>query len=218
MLTLSASAHAKSRRPARGWAPVDRGATGGDNADRRSLRLVVKDDLHRIESPRLVGERLSLNHFAALDGMHSDAGVMATLGGVRTPAETRDYLDRNLEHWARFGFGLWMLHDRATGAFAGRAGLRHVEILGEDLVELAYAFAAESWGRGLATEIGRTLLELGFGRIGLDEIAAFTTTGNQASRRVLEKLGFAHAHDFERAGLPHVLYRLRPGSASEARG
>jgi hypothetical protein len=49
--------------------------------------------------------------------------------GVRSPEATRAYLTTNLEHWDRFGFGLWVLRTR-DGKFAGRAGIRHVVVEG----------------------------------------------------------------------------------------
>ena len=163
----------------------------------------------RIETTRLICERLREQHLADLDRLHTDPRAMATLGGVRSRAETSGYLADSLAHWERFGFGLYALRQRDGGAFVGRAGLRHASIEGDDLVELAYALVPEHWRRGLATEIGRALLDVGFGPLGLGDIAAFTATTNLASRRVLEKLGFVHQRDFERAALPHVLYRVR---------
>lgn len=41
------------------------------------------------------------------------------------------------------------------------------------------------------------------------ELVAFTLPHNAASRRVMEKAGFAYERDTEHAGLPHVLYRSR---------
>ncbi len=66
----------------------------------------------------------------------------------------------------------------------------------------------------------RAAIDDGFGRLGLEEIVAFTVPANRASRRVMEKLGMTHdpAEDFDFAhpqlppGHPlrrHVLYRLR---------
>ena len=165
-------------------------------------------------TPRLAAERLRDSHLADLRRMHADEKVMATLGGVRGEAETLALLDDNIEHWARHGFGLWIFCDRSSGEFAGRGGLRHVEIEGTDEVELAYALLVPYWGRGLATEMGAAILEVGCDRIGLEDIVCFTTTANRASRRIMEKLGFRYERDFERAGLPHVLHRLRRGARS----
>jgi ribosomal-protein-alanine N-acetyltransferase len=56
----------------------------------------------------------------------------------------------------------------------------------------------------------------GFERLGLDEIVSFTTTTNERSQRVMQKLGMHRdpAEDFDHPALPegsplrrHVLYR-----------
>lgn len=92
--------------------------------------------------------------------------------------------------------------------FVGRAGLRYAEVGGAWEVELAYALLAEFWGHGLASGIGEALLRIGFDVLRLENIVAFTLTTNQASRRVLEKLGFAYERDLDHHGRPHVLYRI----------
>lgn len=170
---------------------------------------------------RLAAERLRPEHFAALLAMHRDPVVMASIGGIRGEAETRDYLDRNLEHWRRHGFGLWVLRDAGSEEFAGRAGLRRCEIEGATEVELAYAMAGGYHGRGLATEASRAILGIAFGALGLQSVVAFTAPGNRGSRRVMGKCSFVYERDVVHAGLEHVLYRLRrsapaaiPGSAA----
>jgi RimJ/RimL family protein N-acetyltransferase len=169
----------------------------------------MSPEVDTFATPRLAAARLGESHFAELDCMHSDERVMATLGGVRAAEQTRAMLEHEVAHWERHGFGLWIFRDRASGEFAGRAGLRHVAVEGVDEVELAYALMAPYWNRGLATEMGTAILALGFDRLGLDDIVCFTMTTNHASRRVMEKLGFRYERDFERAGLPHRLHRLR---------
>jgi RimJ/RimL family protein N-acetyltransferase len=72
-----------------------------------------------------------------------------------------------------------------------------------------------SWGQGLATELGAASIEIAFGPLGLVDVVSFTLPGNVASRRVMEKLGFAFERETIYAGLPHVLYRRF--SASSAR-
>jgi hypothetical protein len=44
--------------------------------------------LDRVETERLVGERLREEHFAYVRAMDTDRDVMATLGGVRSENET----------------------------------------------------------------------------------------------------------------------------------
>ena len=169
----------------------------------------MEPDIDTFATSRLSAERLTAAHLAELCRMHTDGQVMSTLGGVRSEVETRKLLAENAAHWERYGFGLWIFRDPPSGEFAGRGGLRHVAIDGTDEVELAYALMPAYWNRGLATEMGAAILALAFDRLGLDDLVCFTMTTNHASRRVMEKLGFRYERDFEHAGLPHRLSRLR---------
>ncbi len=64
-------------------------------------------------------------------------------------------------------------------------------------------------GSGLATELARASVDVAFGPLELEQIVAFTPPDNVASRRVMEKAGFAYERDILHVGLPHVLYKLR---------
>jgi RimJ/RimL family protein N-acetyltransferase len=119
-----------------------------------------------------------------------------------TPAQTRALLVRDMDHWKRHRFGVWVL--RWNGVVVGRAGL-HRE--GEE-VALDYLIAPECWGQGLATEIAREALRCAFEVLELPSVIAETEVGNTASRTVMERCGFVYEAEVERAGLPHVRYRV----------
>jgi len=143
-----------------------------------------------------------------LTRLHLDARVMATMGGVRSPAETTEWLGRQVDHWRQHGFGLWMARDRATGQFVGRGGLHHVEIDGRNEIEVGYCFRAEFWGRGLATELARASVRIAFTELRLPELVCFTLPTNGASQRVMQKAGFRYERDLVYKDLPHVFYCL----------
>jgi RimJ/RimL family protein N-acetyltransferase len=158
---------------------------------------------------RLTARPIQADDFDVLSVLHHDIRVMATLGGIRDDDTTREFLREKLEHWRRHGFGMWMFHHRETGEFIGRGGLQHIEVAGRQEVELGYTVRAEYAGNGYATEMARAMVDVGFGDIGLAEIVAFTLPTNVASRRVMEKAGFAFEREFVHLGLDHVLYRIR---------
>ncbi len=142
--------------------------------------------------------------------------MAATIGGVRPQAEVRARFDADLRHWAEHGFGQWTWRS-PDDAFAGRGGLRHYRIEGDDVVELGYSVVADRWGIGLATEIARASLGFGFSQLGLARIHAFALAGNAASVRVLQKCGFTHVGPMTHAGHACVLYALDrpPGEGYE---
>jgi [ribosomal protein S5]-alanine N-acetyltransferase len=150
-----------------------------------------------------------MHHFAELAAFNRDARVMDWLGGgAEDDEETRAWIEEKVAYWRRDGFGLWVLTVTQTGAFAGRAGLRHIDIEGVDEVELLYALRPESWGRGLATEAGQALLYVAFSLLRAASVVAYTLPHNVRSRRVIEKLGFVYERDYLHEGEPHVLYRV----------
>ncbi len=156
---------------------------------------------------RLSAERVREGHFELLVGLFQDPRVAATLGGPITVIEAKNRLEENDRHWNVNGFGFWVFHDKRSGDFVGRGGLRRVRVEGTFETEIAYAVASDYWDRGLATEMADAIVDIAFRKLNLADLVAFTLPTNVASRRVMEKVGFSYERDIQHAGLPHVLYR-----------
>lgn len=160
------------------------------------------------QTARLHARRMEEADFPFIAAMHADERLMATMGGTRSESASRRYVLQNVEHWAEQGYGMYVLADRASGALAGRAGLKRTQARGRDEVEVAYAFLPASWGRGYATEIAQALLALGFGRLPVDALAAVAMEGNAASCRVLEKCGMRQIGATGEGGAGKRLYEI----------
>jgi RimJ/RimL family protein N-acetyltransferase len=160
-------------------------------------------------TPRLRLEPLGPEHAAGLARILGDPRVGATLGGVQDEAWVRAHIDGVGLQWERDGFNWWAALDRATGEVVGRGGLSRKVIAGREEVEAGWTVAPERWGQGFATEIGAAALALAREH-DLETVVSITLPHNTASRRVMEKLGFAYERDVVYADLPHVLYRTRP--------
>ncbi len=104
------------------------------------------------------------------------------------------------------GFCLWWWRERETGELVGYTGLNRDQVEARPVVEVGWSISPSRWGEGLATEAGRAALAWGFEQASLERIVSFALLDNLRSRRVMEKLGLRYVRDFERAGLPHVLY------------
>jgi RimJ/RimL family protein N-acetyltransferase len=149
-------------------------------------------------------ERLRLRRFTADDtdrlvALDSDPEVMRHITyGVPTPRAT--YEDVILPRWFAIYaetplLGYWAAEDRATGAFLGWFHLRPDRI-DDGEQELGYRFVRGAWGRGLATEGARAVIEHGFARVGAGKISARTLVRNCASQRVMQKCGLAFEKEF----------------------
>ncbi|MGN6869954.1 MAG: GNAT family N-acetyltransferase [Solirubrobacteraceae bacterium] len=169
--------------------------------------------IERIETERMILERLRLEHADEQLRLLLDPRVSATLWPRRrspTEADVLDGLAAKVDHWDWHGFGMWTARDRDTGEMVGRGGLQYTYTAGLNDVEAGWAIVPERWGQGLATELAHACVEVAFEQLALRELVAFTLPENIASRRVMEKAGFTYERDIVHAGLPHVLYRRRP--------
>jgi RimJ/RimL family protein N-acetyltransferase len=166
----------------------------------------------RIETARMIGERIRQEHGAELERLLMDPRVTATLWPRETPitpADCEASLRDKLRHWESYGFGQWFLRDRVSGEMVGRGGPQWTKASGRDEVEIGWVIVPERWREGLATELAWASLEVSFGPLGLGEVIAYALPDNVASWRVMQKTGFVYERDIEEAGLRHVLYRRR---------
>jgi RimJ/RimL family protein N-acetyltransferase len=71
----------------------------------------------------------------------------------------------------------------------GTCGLASVK---DRAAEMGYWVGRPFWGRGVATEAARLALKYAFARLRLEEVFAHTLVRNEASSRVLTKIGMRH--------------------------
>lgn len=79
---------------------------------------------------------------------------------------------------------------RADGQFCGGVGLR-IEAAHQH-AELGYWLGVPYWGRGYATEAARAVVDYGFETLGLHRVYASCFAHNEASARVLKKIGMRY--------------------------
>ena len=178
-----------------------------------------------VTAPTLTTARLTLRPWQPSDReglwrMQSDPHTMEFLMPVADRTASDAVADRAEAHFARHGFGLWVVEAPGVTDFAGYCGLVHVPYAEHftPAVEIGWRFDPAFWGRGYATEAARAALDFGFATLGLEEIVAITVPVNLRSRAVMERLGMVRDEggDFDLPSTPpghllrrQVLYRLR---------
>jgi RimJ/RimL family protein N-acetyltransferase len=141
-------------------------------------------------------ERLSIRTLVDSDAefylaLLQDPGYKTNIGD-RQVETTDDALasmrERVYSGYEANGFGMYLVELKTGGPPVGMAGLVSREFL--DFADLGYAFLPAGRGQGLATEASVGILEHARRDLGLSCVAAITAPDNQASIRVLERLGF----------------------------
>ncbi len=116
------------------------------------------------------------------------------------------------------GWGIWAVELLETKEFIGIVGL-HAQTSGlpcSPCVEVLWRLARPYWGTGYATEAASAALQVGFGKLGLEEIVAFAVPNNHRSRAVIQRLNMVDSGEtFEHPEVPpssllrkHCLYRI----------
>lgn len=167
--------------------------------------------LDSFHTARMMARRPTEADFSIFRGVHTDAGTMKTLsvdGSSLTEAESRAVMHGHLTHWEKNGFGIWLFSDRVLGEDIGYCGLRKYERAGQAETELFYGVHSRVFQKGYGTEMARAVVDIGFNRLSISSIIAFTLADNYASRALLNKLGMQNEGEIEHVGMPHVLYRL----------
>jgi RimJ/RimL family protein N-acetyltransferase len=112
------------------------------------------------------------------------------------------------DHWARHGFGLWAAEERESGELLGFVGLARLPD-GSGDVEVGWRLRPDAWGRGLATEGALAARDHAFGELGLSRLVALVHPENEASLRVIDKLGMSlERQRTSRHGTPVLVYAL----------
>jgi len=146
-----------------------------------------------IETERLTLRRWTPADLAPMVAMNSDPRTMQWTGdgSVIDAAGTGEELAQYEQRWEERGFGIWAVEYRETGELTGFAGLSIPMFLPEILpaVGLGCRFAPKWWGGGIATESLIPCLRFGFIDRGMERIVSANQITNDASARILEKLG-----------------------------
>ena len=152
--------------------------------------------LPALETGRLTLRPFDLGDAGFVLGLLNEPSFLLHIGdkGVRTEDDARRYIAEGpLASYARSGHGLYVVVRREGGAPIGICGLLKREWL-ED-VDLGFALLPPYWGHGYAFEAASAVLAQGRA-LGLRRIVAITSLQNEASIRLLDRLGFR----FERIG------------------
>lgn len=146
-----------------------------------------------IETERLRLRRLTADDADFMLRVLNEPSFIENIGdrGVRTAEDARAYILRGpVASYERFGFGLYMVELKGSGAGVGICGLLKRDALGD--VDLGYALLPEFWSQGYASEAAAGVLAYARGALGLGRVVAVVSPGNGASIRLLERLGFRY--------------------------
>ena len=147
----------------------------------------------------ILSERLELRKLTIVDApfileLLNDGDFHRYIGdrGVRTLADAENYIQQGpAVSYARHGHGLYLVVRREDGARLGICGLIKRDTL--EQVDIGYAFLPQYRGQGYAIEAAQAALADGKSRLGIGQVVAIVTPGNERSIGLLAKLGLVRS-------------------------
>lgn len=117
-------------------------------------------------------------------------------------AYVRDYIEKV---YGFYGFGVWTVVEKETGAVIGRAGFSYRE--GCETPELGFLIGVPWQGQGYAREACGAILDYGWKELGFQAVQALVETGNEASLRLCDGLGFRAEQEVSFNGREYFLLK-----------
>ena len=138
-----------------------------------------------------------------------DEEVTKLIGGPFSPEQIEARLSQEISNLTAYGIQYWPIFLLSIGEFVGCCGLRPYK-LDQRIYEIGVHIRPEHWGRGYALEASQAIIKYAFEHFGVAGLFAGHNPANEASRRVLEKLGFRFTHHefYPPTGLKHPSYLL----------
>ena len=113
------------------------------------------------------------------------------------------FINRGIEVAKERGWILWPVIHREDAELIGFCGFSD-EFSPE--VEIGWRFRPEYWGKGLATEAAKAVMQYGFETFGFERLVCVTQAANSRSIRVAGKLGMAFERSFIHKGKEVACY------------
>ena len=143
-----------------------------------------------VETERLVLRKLSTDDAEFIVELLNQPSFLRYIGDkeVRNNGDAVRYIQTGpVASYERFGFGLYLVELKESGESIGMCGLLKRDSLPD--VDIGFAFLPSYWSRGYALESATAVMNYGREELGLRRIVAITSADNDASMRLLEKIG-----------------------------
>ncbi|WP_243354391.1 GNAT family N-acetyltransferase [Bacillus litorisediminis] len=153
-----------------------------------------------LETERLLLRPITLADKEAIFDYSSrpEAAQYVTWEAHKSLSDTQTFLDFVLNQYESGGVAPWGMVIKATNQLIGTIDFVSWN-KSHQYGEIGYVCSPDYWGNGYTPEAGQALLRFGFEKMGLVRIQARTFAENQASQRVLKKLGMTYEGTMRKA-------------------
>ena len=150
----------------------------------------------KLETERLFLREMTPNDFDALYAVLADSDIKQHYPYTFNNARVQGWINKNIDRYRVFGFGLWAVCLKATGEMIGDCGLFMQNINGTVLPEIGYHTAKAHQRRGYAAEAAKAVRDWAFPHTPFDAVYSYMKKGNIPSAATARANGMTLLYEF----------------------
>ena len=150
-----------------------------------------------IETERLLLREMTDDDFSALYKVLADSDIMKHYPYTFDEIRVRNWIQRNIERYRIFGFGLWAVCLKETGEMIGDCGLTMQLIDGEIKPEIGYHIRADKQRNGYAKEAAIAVRDWTFNNTPFNVVYSYMKSTNVPSVKTAISYGCKHVDEYQ---------------------
>ena len=150
-----------------------------------------------IETERLFLREMKENDFDSLYEVLADADIMQHYPYTFDESRVRNWIQRNMERYRIFGFGLWAVCLKETGEMIGDCGLTMQLIDGEIKPEIGYHIRADKQRNGYAKEAAIAVRDWTFHNTPFQIVYSYMKYTNEPSVKTAISYGCKQVDEYQ---------------------
>lgn len=162
------------------------------------------------ETERLYLRELNENDFNSLSEILQDDGTMFAYEGAFSDSEVRQWLDRQITRYRKWGYGLWAVILKENNKLIGQCGLTIQQWKEAEVLEIGYLFNKTYWHNGYAIEAAKACKNYAFEVLKAKEVCSIIRDTNIASQKVATNNGMIKKDTwikhYKGVDMPHYRY------------
>ena len=163
-----------------------------------------------LETDRLMLREMDFSDVEVLASMLQDDRVMYAYNGAFNDRETLHWLQKQIQRYNDYGFGLWGVFLRNSDEMIGQCGITMQDYKTTQVPEIGYLFAHKHWHKGSATEAAIACREYGFNKLRFEVMYSIIRDSNEASKNVALRNGMIPidhiTKHYRGIDMPHIVF------------
>lgn len=150
----------------------------------------------KLETERLILREMTREDYEALYNILGDSDIMQHYPYTFDETRVRRWIDKNIQRYQIFGFGLWAVVLKETGEMIGDCGITLQNINGVIKPEIGYHFNKKYWRKGYAKEAARKCRDYIFENTPFHIVYSYMKQSNIASSATAMSNGMKKVEEY----------------------